>query len=501
MSKTSSLEHPDLHTTYTGQKVEPRVLNFITGVSPEHNLGVNNADIHTLRTALLERMYFCSVSGAFVEPPQIKLNVIQPKLKEFTSKLVRNFHATPSTGEEVVDMYKGRKRTIYQQALEDHAVYGLRRRDAFINAFVKVEKVNVSKAPRCIQPRRPVYNLCMGRYIKKVEHRLYKRIARVFGDGPTVMKGYTVQGVARIIKGKWDSFVNPVAVGLDATKFDMHVCEGMLKWEHSIYKAIYKNDPYLAKMLRWQVDNRGFARCEDGTIRYKVKGRRASGDMNTALGNCLIMCALVWTYAQERGVDLKLVNNGDDCVVFMERESLPAFSRGLSEWFLEMGFRMVVEQPVFELEQIEFCQMHPVLGAGGYTMVRNIKVALIKDSLCTMALDNKAARKWMYAVGECGLALTSGVPIMQSFYSAYLRGGLPSKINLAPQMQTGLSMMRGDLVSRVGTVTPAARLAVYVAWGITPDEQVELEKYYGSWSFEDQADTETNSVEPIFNVL
>nr|WRQ65677.1 RNA-dependent RNA polymerase [Tolivirales sp.] len=471
-------------------------------LSPNSALGVNNGDIHTLRTALLERMYYCKVGSEFVEPPVISASTIRVGLKDFRARLVDRFQTTPSSPQEVVDMYRGRKRTIYEKAMEEFISRDVTRKDSIINAFVKCEKVKTTGAPRCIQPRYPVYNLAVGRYIKKVEHRIYRRIAKIFGDGPTVMKGYTVQGVAKVMRGKWDSFADPVAIGLDATKFDMHVCEGMLKWEHSIYEAIYSNygAAELRRLLSWQRSNIGRGRAENGRLWYKVKGRRASGDMNTALGNCIIMCALIWQYSRERGVPVKLVNNGDDCVVFMERRHAEQFSKDLDAWFYGYGFRMTKEPLVDEFERIEFCQMHPILTKSGWTMVRNIGVALQKDTMCTMPLNYRSARKWMYAVGECGLALTTGVPIMQEFYSAYMRNGDPSgNIANSPIMLTGLSMMRGDLVCTRARVSDEARLSVFTAWGITPDEQIALESYFSSWTFTDQVDS--NYVDQIPTLL
>lgn len=505
MSKTSSLTHPDLRATITKDQVRERTISKITGLSPHSALGVNNGDINTLRTALLERMYYCKVGSEYVAPPTVDYKFIRGKLQEFASQLTEGFRTTPSSAQELVDMYKGRKKTIYEQAMEEFLVRDVVRKDSIINAFVKCEKVKLTGAPRCIQPRYPIYNLAVGRYIKKVEHRLYRRIAKIYGDGPTVMKGYTVEGVARVMKGKWDSFADPVAIGLDATKFDMHVCEGMLKWEHSIYEAIYSNGSVaeLKRLLSWQRANIGRGRAENGRLWYKVKGRRASGDMNTALGNCLIMCALIWLYSRERGVQTKLVNNGDDCVVFMERRDAARFSANLDEWFLEFGFRMTREPTVDQFEEIEFCQMHPIHCVRGWTMVRNISVALQKDTMCTMPLDEKSARKWMYAVGECGLALTSGVPIMQAFYSAYKRNGNPdSRIANSPIMVTGLSMMRGDLASSDAVVTPEARLSVFRAWGITPDEQCALEAHFDQWAFSGQVDINyVDQIPTVLNVL
>jgi len=109
--------------------------------------------------------------------------------------------------------------------------------------------------------------------------------------------------------------------------------------------------------------------------------------------------------------------------------------------------------------------------------------------------------KWMHAVGECGLALTSGVPIMQSFYRAYMRNGKRGNVANAVFMDTGMSRMRGERESRFKHVLPEARLSVFKAWGITPDEQVALEEYYDSWEFTPQVDIENYSSPEIFYVF
>lgn len=503
MSSSSKLRHPDLHVIRSPCEVKPRTILTIEGLSPDRHLGVHNGDIETLARSLLERMYYCKVGDDFVAPPVVELADIVSKVGEFGSMLSAGWRATPVGPMELLDMYKGRKRTIYEQAYQSLCDKPVTSADALIKVFVKCEKVKRDGAPRCIQPRDPRFNFEVGRYIKPIEHRLYRRIAKIYGDGPTVMKGYTVQGVANVIKGKWNSFAEPVALGLDATKFDMHVCENMLRWEHSVYEAIYR-DPKLKWLLSLQRRNKGVGRAPDGKLRYKTRGKRASGDMNTALGNCLIMCALIWAYSRERGVHTKLVNNGDDCVVFMEKRDLQVFMKGLDDWFLRMGFRMTCEEPVYDLEHIEFCQMKPINTIHGLVMVRNIQTALVKDTMCLSNYDERGLRKWLAAVGECGLALCSGVPVMQSFYKAYIRngilgGGVENGMEL---MSSGLRAMRGNLESKEAVVTPEARLSVFIAWGITPDEQVALEEHFDSWSLGSGPDIGTTLPQlPVFDVF
>lgn len=485
VSHKCELTHPDLCVTRTQAGYEPRSLYRITGLSPQSDLGVNNSDIDTLETAMLTRMFYCKVGDEYLAPPIPNKQHLIKTLRAFRDRLVKRFHATRRSYKQVVEKYTGRKRTIYQNALESLQRNGLKRKHANSVVFVKVEKVNTTKAPRVIQPRKAEYNLELATYLKHIEHAIFKRIDAIFGD-PTVMKGYNVKEVAMHLKTKWDDFEDPVAVGLDAVKFDMHVSAPMLHWEHSIYLAIYRYCKILRKLLQWQMHNQGSGYTKNGKLHYKVKGRRFSGDMNTGLGNCLIMCAMVWTFAMQRGIKVRLANNGDDCVVIMERRDLQKLTQGLDEWFLNMGFRMTCEHPVYTFEQIEFCQMHPVWNGTEYVMVRNIKTALQKDTMSVLNLSNEImVRKWFDAIGECGLALTAGVPVLQSFYEAYLREGIPAgKLVATPQLATGMRMMRGDLQSKSQPITPESRYSVYLAWGLTPDQQEALERHYEEWTYE-----------------
>lgn len=480
----SALTHPKLvvdHYCQTAARV--RKMYVVQGIASDNRtLRVDDPDIDTLACALLERMYYCKINGEFVAPPVTDRKHIFHCLAAFRGKLLHKFGCSPSriSPEEFSQMYTGRKRTIYTNAVADYYVYGVTRRDSISNAFVKCGKVNPTKAPRCIQPRKPVYNVAVGTFLKHIEHRLYRSVQSTFGSGtPIVLKGLNASEIATTIVQKWEGFANPVAVGLDAVKFDMHVSENMLAWEHSIYQALYSNDPELKRLLRWQRKNKGRGYCADGRLRYSVEGRRFSGDMNTALGNCLIMCAMIYSYAHDRNIAIDLANNGDDCVVFMDKADLKKFSVGLNEWFYAMGFRMTVEPPAYRLEEIEFCQMRPINLGNEYVMSRDYLIAREKDSICLFDITSEGAyRKWMGAVGECGLAIAGGLPVFQAMYSAYCRAGKPGNVLNSLQMQSGFLMLSRGMESKRRPVSETARFSFFLAYDVTPDEQLALEQYY-----------------------
>jgi len=478
----SGLAHPELVISRTqGAQSRHRRLHVVQGISGEsRTLKINDPDIDTLACALLERVYYHERDGHFEAPVAPEEDHVFSTLRRFRGKLLRRLgSATPVSPEDFSQMYTGRKRKIYERAAEEYMTIGVRRSDAVSDAFVKCEKVPHNKAPRCIQPRKVVYNVGVGRYLKPIEHEVYQAIQSVFGSpSPIVVKGFNAAQTAEILHQKVERFTRPVMIGLDASRFDQHVSAAMLRWEHSIYNAMFRSEE-LRRLLKWQIKNRGRGFCDDGMLKYKCEGRRFSGDMNTALGNCLIMCAMIYAYAEEKGLKIDLANNGDDCVVFMEAEDEQHFATGLDGWFEALGFVMTVEPTVTEYEKIEFCQAHPIRTGNGVVMCRNFDKAREKDTMILNDVSSEAAyRKWLKAVGECGLAIASGVPVFQEMYSCYDRFGVKGKVHESVQFQSGFLFMGKGLHPRVTPVTEEARYSFFLAFGVSPDEQRELEDYY-----------------------
>nr|WKV33276.1 MAG: RNA-dependent RNA polymerase [Riboviria sp.] len=464
--------------------LKPREAHKMCGLLPNDSLGLFSGSIDTLACALLERMYYCKVGDQFVEPPPVKSSDVRkhlsPLIAEFTTA-IPSF--TPVSYDSFVDMYKGPKKEIYRRAVESLMEVDVCAQDAVAKAFVKREKCNVNKAPRVIQPRNPRYGAALGCYIKPFEKTLYGALQTLVGRGPVVTKGLNLDGVGMLISEKWHAFTDPVAVGLDATKFDMHCSKQILQFEHSVYNAIFK-DPRLKKLLRMQLVNKGVGFAPDGKLKYTVEGRRLSGDMNTSCGNCLIMCSLVIVYCRNLNITYDLVNNGDDCVVFMERCDLIKFQSELVQWFFKFGYRIVCEDPVYILEHVEFCQMHPILVDGNYRMVRNPRVAIEKDTFCVTTLQHgRKYRDWATGVGIGGQAGCSGIPVLYSFYSYLNMGGTVHHTLLE---NTGMSRLQRGMVDQHKGVSDESRYSFYLAFGISPDAQIELERWFDTAQFEDK---------------
>jgi hypothetical protein len=478
--------------------VKPRKWVQLSGLGPTHELGVHNSGIDVVARALLERAFMCEVSPGIFSPPLGSNSAEWKEMSPFVKGIGRlnGRYWRPQTAIEVVNYYSGAKRTLYENARRSLiAEPQLSSKDSVSKVFAKFEKGKIGKAPRCIQPRDPRYNLLVGKYIKQIEHRIYRSIAKLFnlrhgGDQPTVIKGFDCRRTAEILRAKWGRFADPICIGLDAVKFDMHVTVEALTMEHSVYLDMYRNDPKLVKLLKCQIKNRGIGYCKDGKLKFTIDGIRFSGDMNTALGNCIIMCALVYTWANRVGVNIELANNGDDCVIFLERGDESSFNAGLKEWFALKGFRMDVEKTVDDFEAVEFCQSHPVWNGSNFVMCRSLPTVIIKDSMCLIPLDTrKTFENWCAAVGMCGGSLSTGVPVMQSFYRAFRRAGanaMPSEGFIATiYKNSGQHERMGNIHSyHVQEIEAKSRVSFWIAHGITPDTQIILEKYYDNFMIE-----------------
>jgi hypothetical protein len=350
--------------------------------------------------------------------------------------------------------------------------------DSYVSTFVKAEKVNFSKkpdpAPRVIQPRSPRYNLEVGRYLKPFEHELVAGFGRAWGYD-VVCKGKNADAVAQQLRHNWEAFERPVAVGLDAHRFDQHVSRDMLMFEHSIYNSVFRS-PELARLLKWQLRNHGYGRIGPFLAKYVVDGCRMSGDINTGMGNCLIMSLLVLNYFEEVGLQARLTNNGDDCVVICDTRDLHKLD-GLDKYFLEFGFSLAREANVYVFEKIEFCQTQPVVVGDHYRMVRNPWTAMSKDcvSLLSWATPEEF-NVWRSAIGVCGGELTTGVPVWESFYAA-IRGQNRGVGGIEAVYDSGMGYLaRG--VTAVGQVSDASRYSFWLAFGILPDMQIAMEESY-----------------------
>lgn len=472
--------HPNIKLGTVSRPRDPQRWAFtVDAPRPSARFSVHNNSLNNLLRGLNERVFYTDNNRTLTVKPVPRgfdaLNHFVKKLK--TPNLI------PWSLEQLYSSYTGSQYTRYKKACDSLALMPLTKNDCKVSTFVKCEKINFSlkndPAPRVIQPRDPRFNAAIGKYVKPLEKLVYKQLGKLYRQ-PCVAKGFDVYQTGDIISTKWSYFQNPCAISLDASRFDQHCSVDALKWTHQVYQR-FCGEHEFQWLLSMMLHNKGHGSCKDGYVKYEVEGSRMSGDMDTALGNCLLMVAMTYSLCIELGIDHEVMDNGDDITVFMDRKDEYKFREAVDSWYTKLGFNMKVEPTVYQLEQVEFCQMHPVFDGVEWRMVRNL-VALAKDLTCTT--NQQQVDKWLQAIGQGGISLTAGLPVYQDFYLWLSKfGGSRNNTSKWKLFQSSGFFRLSRMVQRSPTtISPEARESFERAFGMAFSTQLSLESMYRSLS-------------------
>lgn len=482
----------------TGTRVRQMYHLATYGLGAKFRMHCN--DVQTALRGVLERVFFHWETRGGVRvmarPLKPTYAVVCALLGKARRKLLSLAPlVSPMTRAEFLSRLSGRKLTRYEGAADSVEAKPIEPKDAFMSPFVKAEKLNVTVEPgfpapgkpdpdpRMIQCRNVRYLYASGLHIKALEKEIYRMIDRLFGYR-VVMKGKNADQRGRYIHTTWSKHTNPRGVGADASRWDQHVSLAMLLFEHSVYKSMAR-DKFFSSLLKMQEVNEGFVVCPDGSFNYVVEGSRMSGDMNTALGNVLLMCLIMYSYFQTKDFPISLINDGDDCVLVVDKEHVHKLA-DMPEFFESLGFVMKVEEPVAQLELVEFCQSNPIeVNPGCWRMVRNPWLTISKDLAVPRPLESEVDFQYHRRnVGECGLALAGDIPVYWEFYTSLCAGTASRRLDKRKAREglvTGAEYLSLGMQRKRICPSDTARVSFFKAFGITPDEQLALESTYRSW--------------------
>jgi hypothetical protein len=400
--------------------------------------------------------------------------------------------------------YTGMKRQRYLRAIDSLIERPLCRKDAYIQAFVKLEKLtDPYKDPRMIQARGARYNVELGNYLKSFEHDLYHlqglRNDPWFPKGRIIVKGMNNTARACLLEQHWNSLKRPVQLALDCSRFDGHVSSELLRVEHRLYERLFHGDPHLMRMLAWQRRNVCFTRSG---LRYQVDGRRMSGDMNTALGNCILMIVMMASVMKQLGLkpsDWRMADDGDDCCIMVEEDKAGLVLGGIRECFKRLGHDLKVESVAREFSQVTLCSGRPIRVGGKRVMVLNPYRAIGKSRVGIKTRDPKFLRDYVHTMGVCQLALYSGVPVLQAHALALKRASNKMLRELPGSYLYRLGFMeRPDLV-RATVVSLESRIDFAASFGISVDDQIMIEQWYARLSPEQLLGLAPPREVPLYN--
>lgn len=380
---------------------------------------------------------------------------------------------TLKTRLEVVNNYCGRWKKRYYDAMVSLRDTPLTHQDFYNNMFVKADKEDkpIESAPRAIQYRRARCALEMGRMTHSIETEIYQikdeHGTRIFG------KGCNFHELAEDFVLKASLFSDPVYIMLDASKFDAHVTTDCLQMMRRFYKSLFKRREatYVNYLYGKTITNQGFSRHG---VRYKTSGTRMSGDMDTGLGNCLIMYTMLVAYMKRSMISKYVMSvNGDDSVIVIERSQL-AKATDIS-CFQDWGFKMKFEV-CYELQDVEYCQCKMVETDYGWIMCRSPERILSRDGWSVNRYGGRNLKNYVYslAMGEMAVnyGLPIGYPLAEKFYALVGEQELAMKSRKATytvEKQRYWHNVHG------ATISGATRASYENAFGIPPGRQIEIE--------------------------
>lgn len=483
-------------------KLQAKQYTAIESVVPQSQYLLPLFSLVNAVRAVMERVFWIKnpLLGIFTPPPVPKPNAfrrmywIRNKITELVLLSIKGW-ATPLTPEGWLMRVPRAKFMLYKNAQIKQAGLPVDKSQSNVKSFIKIEKTECEKKKspvfRVVSPRPPAYNEAIGRYIKHVEHDIYHAYDEMLNEGethksPTIAKGLNSREVADAIKIKWDSFDEPVAIGLDMSRFDQHIRELALKFEHGHYPMLYDHTfrAEIKRLFDMQLKTNCTMYTSDGYELKYTMDSRCSGDQNTGLGNIIIMMSLLIQLRKETEIRFKIIDNGDDCVLIMEKKDLQKFKDfNITAWMLDFGFDVTIEREVYVMEQIKFCQTNPVLAADGvYMMIRDPRVAIPKDfiSVDTFKTDSEY-RTWRKSVADGGLVLNQNMPIFEHAYKAFSKNCSVStkKTNSYRLDEGGMAWLTKGVGKRAHVeMTDESRYSFWKAFSIAPEEQIRWEKYY-----------------------
>lgn len=318
--------------------------------------------------------------------------------------------------------YSGRKLVRNERGWQNIQAHGLNRTHARVEAHIKKERVyptvKANPDPRVIQARTPEYNVALGRYTKPIEHALYSWKCSLTVTGTRcIAKGLNPWQRARLARDKWEAFEKPAAISFDGARFDKHVSLKQLRLEHDFYKLLFPDDDELETLLSWQERNE--VRFLSTGVRYVCKGGRMSGDMNTALGNCIIMCSMMIAFCRNLNIKFDMLDDGDDILLFVEAATVDRIIRAAPRFFRSMGHEIKVEKVSKRFETIQFCQCSPILTSIGWNMVRNPR-KVVASVLTGWNEAFTAPLRYFRTKLQAELHLNRGVPVIQPLVATLL---------------------------------------------------------------------------------
>lgn len=353
---------------------------------------------------------------------------------------------------------------------------------AIVTPFTKIEKMktNKYKAPRMIQARHPVFNIHYGAYIKPLEHMILSRKTHIhFGKGDYDLIAQKINK----LRNKYTWYTEG-----DHKTFDAHVTTEALKLTHKFYQSCYNHDRKLRELSKRTLNNICISRHED---KYKIKGTRMSGDVDTSIGNSLINYAILMWLLDELGITGDAIVNGDDFILFT-KEEIPIDLA--ATMFRRVNMETELLPSTQNIHQVEFCKSKFVITPeGNFTMMANPS-----RSIETFGMTHRVhvdRQSFIHDVAICHAYINSNNPIglawAKKFNITIDKTKIPNLCDIDPKLKYALQIHISTNISS-GEITESMYLSYPdLDYWLNKLNTIDIRKQYPNQAITVNHDTET----------
>lgn len=352
-----------------------------------------------------------------------------------------------------------------------------------ISAFVKFEKIPLGKisdgkAPRLIQFRDYKYLYSFKRAFLPITLGL-KSCEQYTEHGQKLntvfTKNYPGHAIGALIHQAWSGFKSPVGICLDHKCFDGHFMTDHMKVAHTVWNALSKSK-LLKRLLNEQLWSRLVTQCG---IYVKASGKRASGEYTTSDENGTSNYNMIKTVLAMLDIEkYHVFVNGDDSIIIMERSVFEGAvdMNELLNVFTYLNMETTLDKVAYTIEEISYCQSSPVFVAGECMMVKTPLRAMSRLCYTDKLYTGDTLRRYYGSLGLCELAVSAGVPLLQSFALWLISQSRGSRPIGGIDKTVAKSYNPSSL--QVKEIAYSTRYSFENAFGITIPEQLKIEGYF-----------------------
>lgn len=348
---------------------------------------------------------------------------------------------------------------------------GLKKRDLENKSFTKWETYEAFKHCRSINSRSDKFKCYSGPLFHSVEKKVFSN-AHFMKFVPVKDRPATL--VERL-EG-WKKFYVS-----DFTSFESSMVEPtMLAVECQLYSYMLSKRPEAAAVIIDALTGENVCRFDGYTV--KVGATRMSGDMCTSLGNGFTNLMVNLFVAEESGARIDGLVEGDDGVFGVSGDIK-------EELFRQLGFIIKLDWKE-NLYNTSFCGMsftremtsmgdpRKILLNFGWTHSR---LGLASDKYLPGLLRSKAL-SLVYEHPRCPILTALGLRVLQLTRSVKRVSSDDSYKRKIEEESVRFSAATGIEVDK--GISQGIREDFYMTYGISPDDQVEVERYLAGWGLE-----------------